>query len=727
VKRPVSLQNEKNKTKSRRRGLRLWAVRLLVTILIPLILLGLLELGLQLFGYGYKASPMIPNDLNGHRAFCDNLRFPWRFFPPDISRDFNPFIFVDDKPLSTYRIFILGGSAAQGVPDSAFAFGRILEVLLQEAFPRIKFEVINTALTAVNSHAVLPIAKDCVGHQADLLIVYMGNNEVVGPYGPGTVFAPFSSLALIRFNMALKTLRLGQLLGGLAQSVVSKKNDLRVWRGMEMFLERQIPADDPRLKSVYRHLAGNLEDIGRAAGRKGTAVIFCTVAVNLKDCPPFASKHSAGLASGRLEEWENFYRQGIEKENAGDDQGSAQHYRSASGIDDTFADLVFRMAGCDWRRGNYENAKRSFVRAMELDTLRFRADQEINRLIRVRASGRESKRIFLADMEKALAAESDHGVPGEELFLDHVHLNFRGNYIVARTLFERIKTLLPDNVKRTDSSTISLSSMEACAEKLAYTDWDQYNIAEEMLNAYIKKSPFSSQLYHAEQVSRLELGLTSLRNRLSVEVLQKAAVQYKAAIARSPQDWWLHWKYAYLLYQGLKKDREALEHLRRVSELVPHSVRGYSGMAFILHRLGDAEGAIDNCQKALAIDPTKVEVENILAAAYELKGWPDKAETRYKRAIEIQPHYVAPYTNLARLCAKSNRLQDAVDICRRGLKVVPDSADLSVTLADSLNQMGRRDEAIAELKEAQRLDPQNASVNKKLDEILWEKIKKQTP
>jgi tetratricopeptide (TPR) repeat protein len=723
----VSLQNEKNKTKSRRRGLRLWAVRLLVTILIPLILLGLLELGLQLFGYGYKASPMIPNDLNGHRAFCDNLRFPWRFFPPDISRDFNPFIFVDDKPLSTYRIFILGGSAAQGVPDSAFAFGRILEVLLQEAFPRIKFEVINTALTAVNSHAVLPIAKDCVGHQADLLIVYMGNNEVVGPYGPGTVFAPFSSLALIRFNMALKTLRLGQLLGGLAQSVVSKKNDLRIWRGMEMFLERQIPADDPRLKSVYRHLAGNLEDIGRAAGRKGTAVIFCTVAVNLKDCPPFASKHSAGLAAGRLEEWENSYRQGIEKENAGDDQGSAQHYRSASGIDDSFADLSFRMGGCDWRRGNYENAKRSFARAMELDTLRFRADQEINRLIRVRASGRESKRIFLADMQKALAAESDRGVPGEEVFLDHVHMNFRGNYIVARTLFERIKTLLPDDVKRTGSSAISLSSMEACAEKLAYTDWDQYNIAEEMLNAYIKKPPFSSQLYHVEQVSRLELELTSLRNRLSVEVLQKAAVQYEAAIARSPQDWWLHWKYAHLLYQGLKKDREALEHLRRVSELVPHSVRGYSGMAFILHRLGDAEGAIDNCHKALAIDPTKVEVENILAAAYELKGWPEKAETRYKRAIEIQPHYVAPYTNLARLCAKSNRLQDAVDICRRGLKVVPDSADLSVTLADSLNQMGRRDEAIAELKEAQRLDPQNASVNQKLDEILWEKIKKQTP
>lgn len=720
----MSPQNENNKTKSRRRGLRLWASRLLIMILMPLVLLGLMELGLRIFGYGYQTSPMIPYDMNGRRAFCDNLRFPWRFFPPDISRDFNPFIFIDKKPVSTYRIFILGSSAAQGVPDSAFAFGRILEVILREAFPLIKFEVINTALTAVNSHAVLPIAKECARHQADLLIVYMGNNEVVGPYGPGTVFAPFSSLALIHFNMALKTLRLGQLLGGLTQFLVSKKNGLRVWRGMEMFLERQIPADDPRLKSVYRHFAGNLEDIGRAAGRNSTAVVFCTVAVNLKDCPPFASRHRHDLSAGRREEWENLYRQGIERENAGDDQGAAQNYRSALRIDDGYADLVFRIGGCDWRLGDYENARRSFAKARELDTLRFRADGEINRLIRETAAGRESQGIYFADMEKALAAESGRGVPGDEFFLDHVHLNFRGNYLVARTLFDRIKPLLPDEMKRTGSAAVNLLSAEACAEKLAYTDWDQYKIAEEMLNAYIKKPPFSNQLYHAEQVSKLEQGLVSLRTRLTVEIAQKSAAQYEDAIVHSPQDWWLHWKYAHLLYQGLKKDRDALEHLGKVTELVPHSVRGYSGMAFILHRLGDGEGAIDCCLKALAIDPTKAEVENILAAAYELKGWPDKAEARYKKAIDIQPHYVAPYTNLAMLYTKSNRLQDAVEICRRGLKVVPDAADLYVTLADSLNQIGRRDEAIAELKEAQRLDPQNTEVNHKLNEILWEKIKK---
>lgn len=723
----MSLQNENNKMKSQRPGLRLWVFRLLIMILIPLVLLGLLELGLRIFGYGFKTSPMIPYNLNGRQVFCDNHRFPWRFFPPDISRDFNPFIFMGEKPANTYRIFILGSSAAQGVPDGAFAFGRILEVMLQETFPQIKFEVINTALTAVNSHAVLPIAKECVRHQADLLIVYMGNNEVVGPYGPGTVFAPFSSLAVIRFNMALKTLRLGQLLSRLAKSSASEKNAPGVWRGMEMFLERQIPADDPRLESGYRYFASNLKDMGRAAIRNGSAVIFCTVAANLKDCPPFASRHRRDLSAGRREEWENLYRQGIERETAADYQGAVQNYRSALGIDDGFADLLFRLGRCGWLLGDYENAGLSYRRARELDALRFRADAEINRVIRDAVAGREAEGVFLSDLENVIAAESSHGIPGEELFYDHVHLNFRGNYLAARALFDRVTSILPDRMKTQTGPAAGAPSLETCAEKLAYSDWDRYNMADEMLEAYIKKPPFTNQLYHAERVSNMERDLAGMKARLSSGALQKSAEQYDRAVSRSPQDWWLHWKYAHLLTLDLDQERDALEHFRRVAELVPHSVLGYSGMGFIQQRLGDADGAIDSCLRALAIDPTKVEIENTLAMAFVTGGRPDKAEVRFKKAIEIQPHYVAAYTNLAMVYAKSNRLKDAVEICRQGIKVEPNSVDLRVTLADSLNQMGQRDEAIAELKEAQRRDPQNAAVNRKLNEILWEKIKKKKP
>jgi hypothetical protein len=53
--------------------------------------------------------------------------------------------------------------------------------------------VVNAAVTAINSHVVRPIVHDLTRREADLFIVYTGNNEVVGPFGAGTVFSPLSS------------------------------------------------------------------------------------------------------------------------------------------------------------------------------------------------------------------------------------------------------------------------------------------------------------------------------------------------------------------------------------------------------------------------------------------------------------------------------------------------------------------------------------------------------
>jgi hypothetical protein len=61
-------------------------------------------------------------------------------------------------------------------------------MLLRERFPGQRFEVVNVAVTAINSHVILPIARECAQHQGDLWIVYMGNNEMVGPFGAATVF-----------------------------------------------------------------------------------------------------------------------------------------------------------------------------------------------------------------------------------------------------------------------------------------------------------------------------------------------------------------------------------------------------------------------------------------------------------------------------------------------------------------------------------------------------------
>ena len=99
---------------------------------------------------------------------------------------------------------------AWGDPDPTYGFARYLEVMLRERFPRVKFDVVNASITAINSHVLLPMVKDLVQYQPDLFVIYAGNTEVVGPFGPGTVLTSWdSSLPAIRARIALNSTRLG--------------------------------------------------------------------------------------------------------------------------------------------------------------------------------------------------------------------------------------------------------------------------------------------------------------------------------------------------------------------------------------------------------------------------------------------------------------------------------------------------------------------------------------
>ena len=159
-------------------------------VLAPVLFLTLLEAGLRLGGYGYPTAFFIGPDAEG--MYMPNPQFGRRFFPRAIARKPDPVLHRQQDGADAVRIFVLGSSAAQGVPDPSFSFCRILEVMLRERYPDVKFEVVNAAMTAINSHVALEIARDCAAHQPDLFIVYMGNNEVIGPYGPGTVFQRWS-------------------------------------------------------------------------------------------------------------------------------------------------------------------------------------------------------------------------------------------------------------------------------------------------------------------------------------------------------------------------------------------------------------------------------------------------------------------------------------------------------------------------------------------------------
>ena len=700
-------------------GRRLWLFRIIALTIIPALLFVLLELVLRLVGYGFPANAMSRYEENGRVFYCDNVKFCWRFFPKEIAREFNPFKISANKSENTYRIFVLGASAAQGEPDGAFGFGRFLKVMLEDRYPSVNFEVVIAATAAINSHVVLEIAKDCSKHEPDLFVVYLGNNEVTGPYGAGTVFSPISpSLSMIRLGIAFKATKLGQLLTNITEWAGAEKSRPKAWRGLEMFLEKQVRADDKRMEMVYEHFQRNLDDIVRVGSESGAKVLVSTVGCNLKDSPPFASLHRPDLTGQDKARWDNFYTQAVQYESAGKFAEAVESYLAAAEIDDSYADLQFRLGRCYQALQDYDSAKLRYIKSRELDTLRFRADTRINEIIRSVADSRAGKGVYMVDAVAKFESNSPHGITGNELFYEHVHLNFKGNYLLAEAMLEKVEKLLPQRVTNHQvDNSLPLTEAE-CAEYLAYTQWDRYIIADEVLNRFIIKPPFTNQLYHQERVRKMIQECRILKANLNPETLKEAAAQYRRAIQNAPDDIYLRWKYGRFLVEDLKNYKAAAEQFQLIQRSIPHSYVMYNALGSVFRETGNFNKAIDYYLTAIRIKPTCGEAHYYLGWIYQRQNKMKPAEKHYAKAIKFWPDYVSVYNSLADVFYRQGKIDEAVETCRKGLVLIPDSSLLHFSLGLLLHKQGHKDAAVKELRITLELDPNSVEARNILQAML---------
>ena len=529
------MSENKGKSKAQARaGWKFWAPRLAFAIAVPLILLALTEGALRLLHVGYSTTLMEPCTIHGQRSDCYNLFFAAPYFPPGMIKTPQFFSIDPVKPKDTYRIFVLGESAAMGDPDFAYGFSRYLEVMLRTRFPQTKFEVVNTGIVAINSHTIRSIARQLADYQPDLFICYIGNNEVVGPYGTGTALTTGSTyLPIIRASIFVRSSRIGQLL-------VSGGKARREWGGMEMFLDKQVPAKSRALDQNYRNFSLNLRDIVDAGQRAGARVLLSTVATNLRNSAPFGSLHRTDLKSNELQDWTLLVNQGIALESAQSYAEALAHFLSAQKIDDQYAELYFRIARCELALGHLGEAQRNYIHARDMDTLRFRADSRINFIIRSTADFMPTS-TKLVDSESLLTNASPDGVIGSEFMYDHVHLTPRGNYLLSRAFYEQIVNNLPANAVKGGVETGPLTEDE-CERMLALTAHDRARIASEMIDR-LQRPPFTKQLDHKEQVQNL-IFIASVPSGSP----QETATEYQWAISQAPKDLALHYKFGFFLF-----------------------------------------------------------------------------------------------------------------------------------------------------------------------------------
>jgi len=723
-KRTISSSRSKGKQKGREKvtphvvtGWRLWLFRVIAVTVIPALLFLLLEITLCVVGYGFPTTTTIKCKINAKGSYRSNTKFAWRFFHPSIARTTDPFVFPASKSKDTYRIFVMGASAAAGMPDGAFCFGRILRVMLHLQYPKTNFEVITPAMPAINSHVVLEIADDCTRYQSDLFIIYLGNNEVVGPYGAGTVFSPLSSnLFLIRLGIVLKAAKLGQLITNLLESAVAGDAP-RVWHGMKMFLEKQVRADSTNLGIVYRHFQRNLQDIRRLAFKSGINIIFCMVPTNLKDNPPFASLHRPNLTYAEKKSWDELYQQGVKYETDGNYAEAVERYLTASEIDSCYANLQFRLGRSYWDMGEYDKSRERYVQARELDTLRFRADNRINEIIRNVACDRAAEGVYLIDVVRTFEENSPHEIPGEELFYEHVHMNFKGNYLLAGTVFKQVEEILPERIKLNKADERPFPTEEECARYLAYTDWGRYKIYSKILSDYIKQAPFTNQLYNDQRISQMEQELKALEDFLSPDVLREVEGQYRWAIQQTPSDWWLYFKYGELL-EDLGNFDAAARQYRLVLDYMPCHFGAYAKLGLLFGKGGDLDEAITHNLEAVRIYPLFVDAYFNLGFAYHVQGRLDKAVEYYSKAIRLKPDQAKAYNNLGLVLFQQSKVDEAIKTYRNGLILIPDNFDLHYNLGIMLEKQGHRDEALKELRTALQIDPNSVKTRKALKFIL---------
>jgi hypothetical protein len=198
---------------------------------------------LLLSGFGHPASFFIDEADGTSRS---NHYFGRLFYPPELVRGAYPSRFATRKPPGTKRIFVLGESAAAGYPDPAFSFTRVLESILRTACPETSWEIINTGVTAMNSHAIRLIAEQSARYEPDAALIYMGNNEVVGPYGPGSLLGGSAvPLPVIRAVTWLRSTRTGQALQAFADWILRSGRPDN-WSGLDMFQNAKVSADEER-------------------------------------------------------------------------------------------------------------------------------------------------------------------------------------------------------------------------------------------------------------------------------------------------------------------------------------------------------------------------------------------------------------------------------------------------------------------------------------------------
>ena len=397
---------------------------------LPFLLVFLTELSLRVFNIGEDYSVFIFDQSEQFKQLNPKVSEKYFLNQANATEGFTE-AFQSTKGENTIRIFVMGASTAVGFPYfHNGSFHRMLEYRLQNTFPDINFEIINTGLTAINSYTLVDFSRAIAEENPDAVLIYAGHNEYYGALGVGSTSKLGNNPWIVRTLLKARDIRIVQIVFKLRDLFIknNSKVDLSETLMQRMAEDQAIYLNSESYEKGLEQFEHNLNRILRHLHKKNIPVFISTVVSNLKDQPPLLQEQSLpdhigpelnillneGDTSGAIST--------LEKGILNSGNNAMAHY--------TLAQLYFG-------KGQFEKAKKEYERSKELDPLRFRAPEAINEIIIKQAAAWNN--VKLVDVKAQFEKRSPGGVPGQNLFLEHLHPNAQGYFLISETFTSAMK------------------------------------------------------------------------------------------------------------------------------------------------------------------------------------------------------------------------------------------------------------------------------------------------
>jgi len=530
------------------------------------------------------------------------------------------------KDPETTRVVLIGESAAAGYPVTGLSLARVVDAMWRLRFPDAPIEVANLTSVGVNSHVLRRFTREALKLQPDVIVIYAGHNEIIGPYGPAAVFGmPLPAAWLAQLSLTVRNTRFGRAVARLLDMSGVGGEKEKSWQGLAAFAGAEFSFEDESVKQAAKQTAENFRAIIRAAQAQGVKVLVCVPAVNLTEWPPLASEDNQ-------------------------DRSAMHAYRTAMDLQ---------------ARGEQNAAWKFYRHACDLDLRRIRADSRTRQVQRDVAAEFASPDVAIVDADIWLHEKNPTFQTDRTYFLEHVHLTFEGRVAVAELIVDGLDLLLRPGEKTMpgeDTETwwrLFPEKVAAARQTLLYTEYHEAEMTDSIADLFEQDLFRSSPWLQADKIRRRESARTMRQEASKKWTPSHISEKHTVARARSPLDDEVDHSAAMLLLSA-GEEESAKTLLREALIKRPNNARA----RMVLARLALDRRDYGEAERQLAIqtylDPEEVGLAGMLAETFAAQGKFAEAIPYLQKNLREHPNDPSAVGNLGMTLQMVGRTKEAL-------------------------------------------------------------------